>query len=230
MTSEAQISRPFTYANILTNTVDTPDIITSIQDPTDSILENNSEGTWETVEKKQIKRKEKIEEKKEKKREKGDDKRNSSSHSRKRPVALQYTVETPDQSILTTEYVPEARPYGQMELEQQRKTLYFKLNLSNQWVHHHKCGHTYYVKQYGQKYKEVIESKTNINVGNCSVCWKLRRMPRHLRDPSEYFTEEYGNVFKFRQDHNDELTYDDMQIERIFYTWLYLEQYENKRR
>lgn len=146
---------------------------------------------------------------------------------RRVPPAQQYPVYSEDQSILKSEYIKQDRPYGQLELIHRQKRVFEELNLSHDvWVQHTRCGHTYHVKKWGQKFKQVMELNENIDVGNCSVCWKLRKVPRPLVDNAYYFTEQYGKIFEYRQNNDNYLVYDDMQVERIFYVWLYLENYE----
>jgi hypothetical protein len=94
-------------------------------------------------------------------------------------------------------------------------------------VNHTRCGHTYFVKMYGQKYKDMLELDSCTDVGNCSVCWKLRRTPRGLAERAKYFVDTYKSVSEFMNANQGYFTYDDLQIEKIFNTWLNLETYEN---
>ncbi len=141
------------------------------------------------------------------------------------PPAVQYVVEDTAQSVLMTPLVNEDRPYSQLELGKNRNNAFAPLNLSKVWVTHTNCGHQYYVKMYGQKYKDIVASNSNYDVGNCSVCWKFRKTPRNLVSAAKYYIEAYQTVFRYMQENQGYLTFDDMQIERIYNTWLNLEIY-----
>jgi hypothetical protein len=145
---------------------------------------------------------------------------------RKPAVASQYVVDTPEQSVLLQPLPVEARPYSQLELSKDRHNEFAKLNLSKTWITHSRCGHQYYVKMYGQKYKDSITNGTNIDIGNCSVCWKIRRTPRSMSNAAKYYIDTYIRIFDFLQKNNDYLTFDDMQIEHVYNTWLNLEVYD----
>ena len=147
--------------------------------------------------------------------------------SRRRPVANKYTINRSEQSVLLNEIDREERPYSQEELKKNRQQLWGELNLSRTWITHDQCGHAYYVKMNGQKFKEVQEKNTNVDVGNCSVCWKLRRTPRYLANRAHSLVKCYGDVFGFQQNNNNYLVFEDSQIEKIYYVWLYLEYYDN---
>ena len=121
-------------------------------------------------------------------------------------------------SVLENEYIEPTRPYSQNELKDLRMRLYRKLRLSKHIAYHSYCKHFYRVKKNGRKEKEIIDKKSN-NVGNCSVCWKLSRTNRHLlitaRDVVSAYNEEYWKEEK------NYLTYSNLDLERVFYTWLY---------
>jgi hypothetical protein len=53
-------------------------------------------------------------------------------------------------------------------------------------------------------------------------------MPRALEERAYYFTDAYEAVLTFREKHQDYLSYDDLEIERIFNTWLNLESYDRE--
>src|SRR6056300_810615 len=120
-------------------------------------------------------------------------------------------------SVLENEYIEPTRPYSQNELKDLRMRLYSKLRLSKHIAYHSYCKHFYRVKKNGRKEKEIIDKKTN-NIGNCSVCWKLSRVNNDLfrtaRDVVAAYSEEFWEEKKY-------LTYSNLDLERVFYTWLY---------
>ena len=65
--------------------------------------------------------------------------------------------------------------------------------------------------------KEINETGCNI-VKNCSVCWKLRKTPKYLKDIAYDVVEGYMKEF---ENPRKILTYSDNDLERVFYTWLY---------
>lgn len=135
-----------------------------------------------------------------------------------------------DTSILHSQWVPPTRPYSQKELTSNRDFFLQKLGLSKNYAQHSECGHTYFVKEGGNKDKELENSET-ADVGNCSVCWKLRQTPRKddMKDKAHNFVDLYSQEFP-NSPYNDRLTYYGTTIERIFYIWLYKELYRQDNR
>lgn len=127
----------------------------------------------------------------------------------------------PDDSILHTEWIEPDRPYSQKELTDMEEKLYTKLQVDKDvFVKHEDCGHYYRVKKNGVRYKQLLSDPTNIDVGNCSVCWKITKTPRKL----SYLVDDFVSL------HNDGINSDrkslyTFQINKIFYTWLYNEFY-----
>ena len=124
-------------------------------------------------------------------------------------------------SILESKYVPPARPYSQNELKYLRSRNLNNLRVGYYMVEHTACGHYYYAKKFGKKEKDLIESSDIRDVGNCSVCWKLKQSPKHLHHIAENMVNAYCNTFY----EVERLTYADLDLEKCFYTWLYKEQY-----
>jgi len=121
-------------------------------------------------------------------------------------------------SVLETQYIPAKRPYSQDELKDNRVRLHTRYNILHSiYARHSQCNHFYLVKKNGRKYNIIVESEGSEN-GNCSVCWKLRKTPKYLKDSAYSLVTEYENIFI-----NDlkYLTYDTIDIERSFYTWLF---------
>jgi len=120
-------------------------------------------------------------------------------------------------SVLTTDYVPQTRPYSQNELRDMREKLYSKLNLSNILASHPKCKHFYFVRKNSRKYNNIKE-ENNPDSGNCSVCWKLNNTPKDLYDKAEELVYLFEREFK---EPRYDLTYDSFDIENCYYNWIY---------
>ena len=120
-------------------------------------------------------------------------------------------------SALESEYIKQARPYSQSELRDSRTSLFNSLRLGEKIVCHDKCGHIYLTKQNGRKEKEIIESG-QVDVGKCSVCWKISKTPRNLRDKARELAHEYCNTFSKTPEF---LSYRKLDLETVYYKWLY---------
>lgn len=124
----------------------------------------------------------------------------------------------PDQSVLLTDWEEPSRPFSRKEIEFLHGKLFEKLMISEMIVHHPECGHKYRVKKNGVKHKQLLEDPENR--GNCSVCWKIQKTPRRLKDAAHEFV---GLAESGRTD------YFGYTVNSIFYTWLYNEMYEDRR-
>jgi hypothetical protein len=124
-------------------------------------------------------------------------------------------------SILESKYEPPARPYSQKELKYLRNRNLNNLRVGYYMVEHSDCGHYYFAKKFGKKEKELIEDPDNRDVGNCSVCWKIKQTPKHLKTIAVDMVDTYCNVFYDVQ----RLQFSDLDLEKCFYTWLYKEQF-----
>ena len=125
-------------------------------------------------------------------------------------------------SILESDYIKPIRPYSSNELRDMRDNFIKKLNLSNVTAYHKNCRHFYFVKENGRKEKELNENKDN--TGNCSCCWKLSKIPKHLIQKAEDLVNIYSEKFNI---YPSSLTYDLLDIEICFYKWLYIDNYDN---
>ena len=88
---------------------------------------------------------------------------------------------------------------------------------------YHKCNHFYFVKENGKKEKEILEYK-NEDCGNCSVCWKLNKTPRNLKTKAKCLIDSYCDRFAYSDRFYDLpkfLSYEDADLEIVFYKWLY---------
>lgn len=111
----------------------------------------------------------------------------------------------------------EERPYSQKELEHIRTRMYRSLHIGKILASHKKCNHFYYTKEGGRKEKDITESG-NHDSGNCSVCWKINKLPQNLRESARQLVEKYK--LQFHWDYKD-LTYDYVMTESQFYKLLY---------
>ena len=78
---------------------------------------------------------------------------------------------------------------------------------------HPKCNHFYFVKKHGRKEKAILENMEDI--GNCSVCWKLNR------DPRSEIKELVCNYCYYLNKEPEIITWDLIDLENQYYTWLY---------
>ena len=121
-------------------------------------------------------------------------------------------------SILETEYKKAERPYSQNELKYEHESLHKKLRLSKIRAEHEQCGHYYHVLKNSRKEKEITETGCKDN-GNCSVCWKINKTkPKKLSELARNLVYHYCSTF---YDENHMLSYNNMDLESTFYSWLY---------
>lgn len=121
---------------------------------------------------------------------------------------------------LENDYIEQERPYSQRELQFNREKLFRLLHIGDIRAIHTKCNHFYYVKDKGRKERDIKEKKTNVDVGNCSVCWRLNTTLQHLKDKARYITDAYMSRFFVIPNY---LEYNDIELESLFYNWLYEE-------
>ena len=122
-------------------------------------------------------------------------------------------------SVLEKDYVEADRPYSKKELQFIRTSNRRTLRLGKVRAEHSKCGHFYLTKYNGRKEKEILETKSN-DTGNCSVCWKLSKTQRHLRNAANSLVNYHNANFENEPEY---LTYELVEGEADFYTWLYAE-------
>lgn len=122
-------------------------------------------------------------------------------------------------SVLESAYIESTRPYSQDELKKMRQNIYRNLRLSKIMAHHKRCDHFYLVKLNGRKEKEIIMQKSK-DVGNCSVCWKLGNTSVNIAYKAHNLVQEYCDTF---YEDPKYLSYDKVDLETIFYKWLYEE-------
>ena len=135
-----------------------------------------------------------------------------------------------DMSALTTEYVPPNRPYSQKELCYLRGVLKKKLRLGTNLVTHTMCNHSYLVREISRKEKELKEKNSNEDIGNCSVCWKLRNTPYELKSTAGSLVNTFCNsVFAKEADPDTRLSFDLLDLESVYYHWLYVDDYQEYR-
>lgn len=122
-------------------------------------------------------------------------------------------------SVLESDYIPPTRPYSQKELQDMRQKMFDRLHIGTQMIKHPDTGYFYYAKKGGRKERESKEHNSE-NIGNCSVTWKLSRTPNSLKHIAQNMVDEYCESFK---DTPKRLTYYLVDLECVFYTWLYEE-------
>lgn len=122
-------------------------------------------------------------------------------------------------SILEKKYIAPERPYSQRELQFIRNRVFRMLRVGDTRANHQRCGHFYFVKQYGRKEKMLNENKTG-DTGNCSVCWKIHKTPKYLKKKALDLIDDYCEFFETQPKY---LSYDKVDAEAVFYTWLYTE-------
>jgi hypothetical protein len=119
-------------------------------------------------------------------------------------------------SMLEKEYY---RPYSQNELQYKREIVLNSLKIGSTRAHHIRCDHFYCVKDKGRKEKEIKEAKKD-DIGNCSVCWRFQKTPRHLKEDARELICSFKEMCFSTSRH---LYYMDVDIETKFYKWLYME-------
>ena len=122
-------------------------------------------------------------------------------------------------SILDQEYIEPERPYSQRELQYNRNRVFRTLRVGKNRAHHKRCDHFYFVKDHGRKEKEIKEANAG-DVGNCSVCWKFSQTHRNLKTNARNLINEYCREF---YDTPKYFTYENVDLETVFYQWLYEE-------
>lgn len=104
-------------------------------------------------------------------------------------------------------YKPPTRPYSRDEISYRHTGLMRALNLSETPVTR-RCGHKYL-------------PKVNYQGNSCSVCKQLRDLYGRRSVPNEVldFLDVY--MFEIICLRPEEITYQDLWVERCFYEWLY---------
>lgn len=126
-------------------------------------------------------------------------------------------------SILESSYIEQNRPYSQHELYDLRNKLFSDLKLGKMYAKHNKCHHFYLVKENGKKEKEL---KNNIESNNCSVCWKLNKTEERLKSKAYDLVNVFSDKFYiFSNKPSDKIfyTYNMLDLETVYYKWLYFE-------
>ena len=127
-------------------------------------------------------------------------------------------------TVLDENYEKPTRPFSQKELQSIRADYMRNLKLSNEMVFHSKSKYKYYVKKWGNKEKTIIENRNNEvedynkDIGNCSVSWKIAKTHPRNKKYVRSICDDYAQHAE-----NERLTHYDVELFRIFYTWLYHE-------
>lgn len=127
-------------------------------------------------------------------------------------------------TVLNENYEKPTRPFSQKELQSIKRDYIRNLKLSDEMVSHTKTKYRYFVKKWGNKEKTIIENREsgmedyNKDIGNCSVSWKIAKThPRDKKYVRSICDDYMATIDKER------LTHYDVELFRVFYTWLYHE-------
>ena len=127
-------------------------------------------------------------------------------------------------TVLDEDYEKPKRPFSQKELQSLKVKYAYQLKLSREMVHHTKSNYKYYVKRFGNKEKTIVEIKKNdiehynTDIGNCSVSWKIAKTHPQYKNYVKEITCQYMDTHD-----KERLTHFDVELFRVFYTWLYHE-------
>jgi len=122
------------------------------------------------------------------------------------------------ENILRKEFPPADRPYSQNELTDMRERILGRLKVGDTMVYHEQTGYFYLAKAGGKKEK-AVQNGEELDPAGCSVCWKLRKTPQHLRDEARDMVEAYQVNFEKKP---QRWTLNLVNLEATFYKWLYL--------
>jgi hypothetical protein len=120
------------------------------------------------------------------------------------------------EKVLNGKYPPATRPYSQLELDEIRTRNLRRLSIGNQMACH-ECRHIYFAKENGKKEERIKSGEGDI--GQCSVCWKLKRTPVELRDRAQDLVDEY--LYHYT-DKPSKWSHFIIHVEQTYYRWLYL--------
>ena len=124
-------------------------------------------------------------------------------------------------NLLAKKYVEPKRPYSKAELTDFRKNLHKKFKLSDINIFHTKCGHKYLIKLNGKKFSIIMQDKNksenNVDIGNCSVCWKIFNTDNKYKRNAIDLSREYKDILDFTENFG----YYEIELEKLFYDWLY---------
>ena len=121
------------------------------------------------------------------------------------------------------------RPYSQNELKSLEGKIIKQLKLSKEYVYHTREKSFYLVKKFGKKEKEILENKKekkedyNVDIGSCSIQWKLRKTPRHLKQYAMDLIDEF--LYQYDPIRRDRKSYFKVRLFKVFFIWLYYENY-----
>ena len=124
-----------------------------------------------------------------------------------------------NESVLEKGYSQAERPYSDNELENIRSKCQGKLRIGEVHIHHSRCGHRYFARSGGKKEAEALEADS-VDVGNCSVCWKISRTPRHLKRHAKDLVYNYTT---YLSETPERWTFELVELENMYYIWLYKE-------
>lgn len=124
------------------------------------------------------------------------------------------------------------RPYSQNELISLENKIIKQLKLSKEYVYHTREKSFYLVKKFGKKEKEILENKKekkedyNVDIGSCSIQWKLKKTPRHLKQYAIDLIDEF--LYQYDPIRRDRKSYFKVRLFKVFHIWLYYENYDTE--
>ena len=119
--------------------------------------------------------------------------------------------------ILLEKYEELDRPISQYELNYLQKNNRFALNLSDLYITHSNCNHTYLCRRFGKKFKILQEDNSNNDIGNCSVCWHISHTEFILKQIATDLATEYADMVA----KDSKPTFYKIALEKFFHSWLY---------
>ena len=122
-----------------------------------------------------------------------------------------------NEHILLEKYIELNRPISQYELKFLQKQNKFLLNLSNFYIKHPTCNHTYLCKRFGKKFNLLQDNNSNSDIGNCSVCWKIYHTEFLLQQIASNLAIEYAQIIS----KNSPVSHYEIELEKNFHYWLY---------
>lgn len=123
-----------------------------------------------------------------------------------------------NQSVLEMDNIKPFRPYSRKELNSNRYNLFRSLRVGKVMINHSECNHKYFARANGRKEKDATDG---VSVGNCSVCWKINRTPRRIKELAIKLVEDYNSLDQTAFEGCG--SYETFVLESNFYTWLYSE-------
>ena len=128
-------------------------------------------------------------------------------------------LEEEEKCLLYTDYIKPTRPISVNELKELRLNTYRKLRLSSSRVFHTKCNHFYNIKLNSRREEMVKTNESNIDIGNCSVCYKINKIKN--KKHRSLAIDMSSNYFEIFEHESKNINHWEYSLEKLFYEWLY---------